>query len=141
MPSALPAPLPEAETAALAAALLASDAAEALCPRRCTPGPWQQFSAQYDPYTIVGAIDGPDEGRMKFREVARINDALDPDEAYANACAIAALPDLIDVAIGAALVLVEMRDLIRDAGFAPPASYEALARKVAPALAKARGEL
>lgn len=66
-----------------------------------TEGPWQ---SQHDfdmegVCRIIGAIDGPDDGRFHYRVVCEIDPdgSLDAKEQYANARLIAAAPDLYDV--------------------------------------------
>lgn len=65
-----------------------------------TEGPWQ---SQHDfdmegVCRIIGAIDGPDDGRFHYRVVCEIDPdgSLDAKEQYANARLIAAAPDLYE---------------------------------------------
>lgn len=61
-----------------------------------TPGPWQQYSSEHDPFTIIGNVDGLDDGRFHFTEVCIVNDGMDDQrEANANARLIAAAPELL----------------------------------------------
>lgn len=40
-----------------------------------TEGPWQAKN-EHEPYTIIGGIDGPDEGRMHYTEICTVNGIL-----------------------------------------------------------------
>jgi hypothetical protein len=70
---------------------------DAVAPKRATEGPWQcQHSYDLDGLcTIIGAIDGPDDGHWHYREVCRLNDELDHGELIANARLITAAPELL----------------------------------------------
>ena len=57
-----------------------------------TEGPWQSKNEQ-EPYTIIGAIDGPDEGRYHYTEVCEINE--EAADAEANRRLIIAAPALL----------------------------------------------
>jgi hypothetical protein len=58
-----------------------------------TSGPWQSFNFVHDPFTIVGNIDGPDDGAYHFTEICTVNDGS--PGALANAQLIAAAPELL----------------------------------------------
>lgn len=61
-----------------------------------TPGPWQsqhQFDVAGE-CAIIGAIDGPDEGRFHYTRVCEVNEEC--DDFCANARLIAAAPELYD---------------------------------------------
>ena len=97
-----------------------------------TGGPWQpqhEFDAD-GASTIIGAIDGPDEGRFHYRTVCEVN--TDHDEWSANARLISAAPDLYE----ALAALVNAFDRDRD-GSVSPKSPMGRARA---ALARVRGE-
>lgn len=107
-----------------------------------TEGPWQ---SQHDfdmegVCRIIGAIDGPDDGRFHYKVICEVDPdgSLDTKEQYANARLIAAAPDLADLAANVAghderaLEMADARTLratIRE--------YREQARA---ALSKARGE-
>lgn len=60
-----------------------------------TPGPWQ---SQHDfdwegACTIIGNIDGPDDGRFHYTVVCDINE--DPEEWFANRTLIIAAPEML----------------------------------------------
>lgn len=57
-----------------------------------TEGPWQAKN-DHEPYTIIGGIDGPDEGRMHYTEICTVNE--EAADAVANARLIAAAPDML----------------------------------------------
>jgi hypothetical protein len=57
-----------------------------------TEGPWQSYSFEYDPWVIIGALDGPDDGIFHFTEACTINECA--DEAEANRKLIVAAPAL-----------------------------------------------
>jgi hypothetical protein len=67
-----------------------------------TPGPWQ-IKSDYEAYTIVGNIDGPDDGRMHFTYVC---EAQDEDDVRL----IAAAPEMLE-ALNAALLWLGAEDL------------------------------
>ena len=61
-----------------------------------TPGPWQS-QHQWDAdgiYSIIGGIDGPDDGRFHYTHVCEVNEEC--RDAYANVALIAAAPDLYE---------------------------------------------
>lgn len=91
-----------------------------------TEAPWQsQHDYDMDGVRrIIGAIDGPDDGRFHYRVVCEIDpdDTLSPSEQCANARLIAAAPALYD-ACQAMLGLVQLV-LTRDD--LPPTLREAL---------------
>lgn len=60
------------------------------CPH--TDWPWQALN-EHEPYTIIGGIDGPDEGRFHYTEVCTVN--ADAPDADANAKLIIAAPELL----------------------------------------------
>lgn len=70
---------------------------------RHTEGPWQSVSDDHDPYTIIGGIDGPDDGRMHFTEVCTVNETA--ADASGNARLIAAAPDMLKALRGASHAL------------------------------------
>jgi len=53
-----------------------------------TPGPWQSHS-DAEPLTIIGAIDGPDDGRMNYTIVCEVENEGDVP-------LISCAPDLAD---------------------------------------------
>ena len=57
-----------------------------------TPGPWQSHSDE-DYLTIIGDIDGPDNGSYTYTTIAEVEPG---DRAEANARLIVAAPDLLD---------------------------------------------
>lgn len=62
-----------------------------------TEGPWQS-QHDYDlegEMTIIGAIDGPDDGRWHYQQVAEVCSEHDVAEARANVRLIVAAPDLL----------------------------------------------
>ena len=61
-----------------------------------TEGPWQAYSDDQDPFVIVGALDGPDDGQIHFTEVCTVNENA-PD-AEANRRLIIAAPELLKLA-------------------------------------------
>ena len=61
-----------------------------------TEGPWQAYSDDHDPFVIIGAIDGPDDGVFHFTEVCTVNENA-PD-AEANRRLIIAAPELLKFA-------------------------------------------
>jgi len=76
---------------------------------KATPGPWQAMNAyQWD--SIIGDIDGPDDGEMHYESVTDITSHHDRSRANAAliAAAISALPALLDE-------LARLRRLLREA--------------------------
>ena len=63
-----------------------------------TPGPWQsQHAFDIDGVlTIIGNVDGPDDGQYHYTRVADVADTRYDAEMLANARLIAASPDLLD---------------------------------------------
>jgi hypothetical protein len=61
-----------------------------------TPGPWQSKS-DYEPMTIIGNVDGPDDGEYHYTPICEVEPTLFPDENAANARLIAAAPELLKV--------------------------------------------
>jgi hypothetical protein len=59
-----------------------------------TPGPWQ-IKSDYEPLTIIGNVDGPDDGQYHYTPICEVEPTLFPDENAANARLIAAAPDLL----------------------------------------------
>jgi hypothetical protein len=66
-----------------------------------TPGPWQ-IKSEYEPLSIIGNVDGPDDGQYHYTSICEVEPTLFPDENAANARLIAAAPELL-----AALVKIE----------------------------------
>ena len=61
-----------------------------------TPGPWQAKN-EYEPLTIIGNIDGPDEGWMRYTDICEVADG---EEALANARVMIAAPELLEALKG-----------------------------------------
>jgi hypothetical protein len=59
-----------------------------------TPGPWQARN-DYGWDTIIGNVDGPDDGEYTYTGIAEVI-TEDPGEAQANARLIAAAPELLE---------------------------------------------
>lgn len=81
-----------------------------------TEAPWQ---SQHDfdmqgVCRIIGAIDGPDDGRFHYKVICEIDPdgSLDTKEQYANARLIAAAPKLYELLARASeeMRLIEMKD-------------------------------
>jgi hypothetical protein len=66
-----------------------------------TPAPWQ-IKSDYEPLSIVGNVDGSDDGQYHYTPICEVEPTLFPDENTANARLIAAAPDLL-----AALLKIE----------------------------------
>lgn len=80
-----------------------------------TEGPWQSqhdFDASGESL-IIGAIDGPDEGRMRYTPVCEVN--VETDSWRANARLIAAAPELY----AALKALVNAFDRAKDSSVSP----------------------
>lgn len=56
-----------------------------------TPGTWQPYS-DYEPFLIVGNIDGPDDGQMHYTRVCEVEENAWSE---ANARLIAAAPEFL----------------------------------------------
>lgn len=91
-----------------------------------TEGPWQsQHYFDMDGVRrIIGAIDGPDDGRFHYKVICEVDpdDSLDTKEQIANARMIAAAPELYEACqdmIGLVQLILTRSDL-------PPTLREAL---------------
>jgi hypothetical protein len=59
-----------------------------------TAGPWQ-IKSEYEPLTVIGNVDGPDDGQYHYTPICEVEPTLFPDENAANARLIAAAPELL----------------------------------------------
>lgn len=99
-----------------------------------TNGPWQsQHDFSVDGIcTIIGNIDGPDDGRYTYTVVCDVDE--EPDAYLANARLIASAPDLYRLLSAAINYLAVYAATMQDGQAAE------LLTKCTAALAKARGE-
>lgn len=99
-----------------------------------TPGPWQ-IKSEYEPLTIIGNVDGPDDGQYHYTPICEVEETLFHDENAANARLIAAAPELL-----AALECIsEMLDTADDTPLGQIGRLlDDMANRCTAALAKAR---
>lgn len=105
-----------------------------------TEGPWQS-QGDFDMESvcrIIGAIDGPDDGRFHYKLVCEIDPdgSQDTAEQYANARLIAAAPDLYEALDFALLALMGVRAALVDMSVRPPPLLDNEIARARAALAK-----
>lgn len=103
-----------------------------------TEGPWQ---SQHDfdrdgELTIIGAIDGPDDGQFHYTTVCLVEEG---EEATANARAIVALPEVLDALRPFATAIIHLHPALPDDGVTLDGFKISDVRRAAAALAKAEG--
>jgi hypothetical protein len=104
-----------------------------------TPGPWQ-IKSDYEPLSVVGNVDGPDNGQYRYTPICEVEPTLFPDENAANARLIAEAPELLAALRSAALDIEETYEMLAG-GHTPIISIGAWGRldRMRKLLAKATG--